>query len=176
MTMKRLAISCLLLCLVAWMAGPVFAGEGDDTPRSLSIAISPVSGNVGTVISISGNGADAGQPVFVSLSPAPDSAEGAFVVESVSAAKDGSFSAAITVPEGVTDGRYFVRGEQFTDIGNAMHYYYNSFVVGNPGPEAFLPVTGTLPGTPLTVTAALALLLVLALVTRGLYALSMRKK
>ena len=174
--MKRLAISCLLLCLVAWMAGPVFAGEGDDTPRSLRITISPTSGIVGTAISVSGSGADAGQPVFVSLSPAPDTAEGAFVVESVSAAKDGSFSATITVPEGVADGRYFVRGEQFTENGNVMQYYYNSFVVGNPGPEAFLPVTGTLPGTSLTVTAALALLLLSALVLRGLYALSTRKK
>ena len=72
--MKRIVISLLLLMLVAWMAGPVFAGEGDeDTPRSLKITISPFAGAAGSRIAVTGSGADPAQPVSVSLSARPAS-------------------------------------------------------------------------------------------------------
>lgn len=172
--MKRLIISVLLLCLVALMAGPVYAGEGDDVPRDIRITISPFSGVGGDTISVSGSGADPSQPVIISLSPRPDTAEGALATVTVTPAADGTFSATLTVPTNIADGRYFVRGEQFTVSGNVMQYYYNTFAVGNVDLGALLPVTGVVPGTSLSITALLALLLGLAMVARGVYALVTR--
>lgn len=173
--MKRLALSGLLLCLVALMAGPVFAGEGDDVPRDIRVVISPFAGAAGTTISVTGSGAVPDRQVFVSLSPRPGSAEGAFVTLTVDPAPDGTFSATLTVPDDISDGRYFVRGEQFTPTGNVLHYYYNDFIIGNPGAEAYLPVTGNIPGTSFTVAAAMALLLVIVLTMRGIYAVSVKQ-
>ena len=172
--MKRLIAFFLLLSLVVLMVDPVFAGDGDDVPRDIRITISPFSGNAGATISVSGSGADPGQAVIVTLSPRPDTAEGALVRVTVSAVKDGTFSATLSVPADVADGRYYVRGEQFTASGNVMQYYYNSFIVGAPAEIALLPVTGTVPGMPLTVTATLALLLILTMTARGVYALRTR--
>jgi hypothetical protein len=172
--MKRLIISVLLLCLVALMAGPVYAGEGDDVPRDIRITISPFSGAGGDTISVSGSGADPSQSVIISLSSRPDTAEGALATVTVTPAADGTFSASLTVPTDIADGRYFVRGEQFTVNGNVMQYYYNTFAVGNVDLGTLLPVTGVVPGTSLTVTATLAMLLALALVARGAYALVTR--
>ena len=170
--MKRLVISLFLLGLVALMAGPVYAGEGDDVPRNLRIAITPFSGKAGDTISVSGSGADPSQPVVVTLSPRADTAEGAFATATVTPAADGAFSATLTVPSDIADGRYYVRGEQFTASGEAMHYYYNTFTIGQVG--TLLPVTGVVPGTSLTVTATLALLLALSMLVRGLYAIMVR--
>lgn len=172
--MKRLIISVLLLCLVALMAGPVYAGEGDDVPRDLRITISPFSGVGGDTISVSGSGADPSQPVILTLSPRPDTAEGALATVTFTPAADGTFRTSLTVPADIADGRYFVRGEQFTASGNVMHYYYNTFAVGNVDLGTLLPVTGVVPGTSLSVTAMLALLLALTMVARGVYAVVTR--
>lgn len=173
--MKRLVASFLLVCLVALMTNPVFAGEGDDLPRDIRITINPFSGNAGTTITVSGSGADPGQPVIVTLSLRPNTAEGALASTTVSAVKDGTFSATLSVPANIADGRYYVRGEQFTANGNVMQYYYNTFIVGAPTEVAMLPVTGTVPGTSLTITATLALLLILSMTARGVYALGKRR-
>jgi len=172
---KRLIVSILLLGLVALLAGPVSAGEGVDTPRDIRIAINPFSASAGTAISVSGSGAEVGRQVVVTLSIRADSAEGALLSITVDPAADGTFSTTVTVPNDTADGRYYIRAEQFTDNGNVLQYYYNELVIGNPGEEAFLPETGQLSGVSLTVTAALGLLLFVALILRGVYALSVRK-
>lgn len=171
--MIRLLISILLLLVVAWMAGPVSAGDGD-SPRSLRISISPVSGNNGSEITVTGNGAVPEQLVVVTLSPQPDTAEGAFATATVTPEADGAFSVSLIVPPDLSEGRYYVRAEQLNDNGNVIHYYYNAFIVGAAGGGNFLPETGTIQGTPFTITAALALLLLVGLVTRGIYALVVR--
>jgi hypothetical protein len=173
--MKRIAMSLLLLAMVAWMAGPVFAGDGDvPTPRSLRITISPFSGAVGSRISVSGTGADPAQPVVVTLSPQPATAEGALVTVEVNPSPSGTFDASLTVPEGTADGRFYVRGEQFSASGEGLQYYYNEFAIGAVGASTYLPETGKVPGTPLSVTAALALLLITGMTLRGAYELTVR--
>jgi hypothetical protein len=57
------------------------------------------------------------------------------------------------------------RAEQRNQGGGLIHYYWVGFQVG--GGNALLPVTGTLPGTSVTVTAALAALLVIVLAIQG---------
>jgi len=169
--MKRIIISFLLLYLVTLMAGPVFAGGETDVPRDLRVAINPFSGNVGTQIFVSGSGAYPDREVIVTLSPQPNTAAGALATITASAAKDGTFSATLSVPDGTPDGRYYVRGEQFTPNGGVLHYYYNEFIVGILSGDALLPVTGSVLNTPFNVTTTLALLLVFAMAVRGIYAI-----
>jgi len=173
--MKRIALSLLLLGIVFLMTGPVFAGDGDPDPAvSIRMVITPVQGNAGTEISVSGTGADSTLKVHITLSPQAGSAESALATVEVAPNPDGSFSATLTVPAGTADGRYAVRAEQFLATGGLLHYYWNAFTVGAGG-EALLPVTGSVPGTPFTVTAALALLLVVGMAIRGVYAIVVQR-
>lgn len=166
--MKRIAISILLLLSVLLMGQTVFAGDGEN--NTLRITISPVMGDAGTVVEVSGSGANPEFDVVVTLAPQSDSADGAFAFTTISPADDGSFDATLTIPDDMDEGRYFLRAEQFAETGNVLQYYWNGFTVGAVAESAFLPETGTLPGTPFTITASLGLLLAASLLLRGIYA------
>jgi hypothetical protein len=174
--MKRIGFSLLLLTIVLLIGGTVFAGEGDtDAAISLRIAITPFQGDPGTVVTVTGTGADPSLKVYVTLSPQADSAEDALASVEVDPAADGTFETTIAIPEDTPDGRYAIRAEQFTAKGGVLHYYWNAFTVGAGGEGPLLPVTGRLPGTPLTITAALALLLAVGMIARGVYAAVAKK-
>ena len=170
--MKRVIMSLFLLGAVFLMAGPVYAGDGS---VSLRIVISPVVGQAGTEINVSGTGAEPSQPVHLSLT-GQDAATGSAVLETkVTPNPDGTFSATLVVPASTADGRYVVNAEQFNAGGNLQQFYWNAFTVGNCCSEALLPETGSVPGTPFTVTAALAMLLIVGMAVRGVYAVAVNK-
>lgn len=155
----------ILVTLVAILLLPVstaLAGESDTTLR---ITISPVNGDPGTDIGVTGEGAKTGIPVKVMIVANGDTGENPIVEVEADPADDGTFSATIVVPEDTADGRYAVRAEQRNAGGGLIHYWWVGFQVG--GGEVLLPETGTLPGTSITVTAALAALLVAGMITQG---------
>jgi hypothetical protein len=141
----------------------VFAGG--ETDATIRIVISPINGDPGTEIAVTGEGAKAGIIARVMMVANGDTGAGEVAAVDVTPAEDGTFLATITVPEGTPDGSYAVRAEQRNQGGGLIHYYWVGFQVG--GGDALLPVTGTLPGTSVTVTAALAALLVVVLVVQG---------
>lgn len=167
--MKRIIISALLLGLVLMMGQTVFAGDGVQTLR---ITISTVTGAPGSDVTVQGTGANPDFKVTVTLAPQADSADGAFVTQTLSPKSDGTFETTLTVPEDMSEGHYFIRAEQFSDTGNVLQYYWNGFTVGAvASANALLPETGAVPGTSLSITAMLALLLLGGLILRGVYGL-----
>lgn len=168
--MRRILFSLFLLSLVSLMGSTVFAGDGSSGAAvSIRVGITPLQGQVGTSISVSGTGANPALDVVVALSPQGDSSAGALATITAKPAADGTFSATLTVPANTADGRYAVRVEQLDSAGKLQQYSWNAFTVGAGGGDNLLPVTGTVPGTPLTITATLALLLSAGMVLRGLY-------
>jgi hypothetical protein len=155
--MATLTLAALLLLPVS----AVWAG-GETTLR---ITISPISGDPGVSIAVTGLGAQAGIPVKVMLVTNGDTGEGSIADVSVNPAADGTFSATLVVPEGTKDGSYAVRAEQRNKNGGLIHFWWVGFNVGGGG--ALLPVTGTLPGTSIAFTTVLAALLVAALTFQG---------
>ncbi len=154
------------ITLVMVLSVPVsVALAGGETEQTLRISISPISGDPGTNIAVTGEGARPDIAVKVMMVEDGDTGEGVISQVEVDPADDGKFSATVSVPEGTKDGSYAVRAEQRTQSGGLIHYWWVGFQVGSGG--ALLPVTGTLPGTSITVTAALAALLVVALVGQG---------
>jgi hypothetical protein len=141
------------------------AFAGGETETTLRITISPINGDPGTDISVTGEGAKAEMPVKVMIVTNGDTGEGAIAEVEVDPVDDGTFSTTIGVPEGTEDGSYAVRAEQRNEGGGLIHYWWVGFQVG--GGDALLPVTGTIPGTSITITAALAALLVVALAFQG---------
>ncbi len=168
--MRRILLSGLLLIVVLVMGQTVYAGDG--VTNTLRITISPVLGKPGTVVDVQGTGADPAFDVVVTLAPQADSADDAFATVTVTPADDGTFAASFTIPDGMADGRYYLRAEQFSATGNVLQYYWNGFTVGAMAESALLPETGAIPGTPFTVTAMLALLLLVGMVLRGVYAVA----
>jgi hypothetical protein len=150
----------LILCLTV----PI-ALAGGETEPTLRITISPISGNPGTDISVTGEGARPNIPVKVMVVRNGDTGEGLINQVDVDPADNGTFSATIKVPEGTENGSYAVRAEQRNQAGGVIHFWWVGFQVGSGG--ALLPVTGILPGTSITITAALAALLVVALIGQG---------
>ena len=170
--MKRVILSLFLLGAAFLMAGPVYAGDGS---ISLRIVISPVVGLAGTDINVSGTGADPSQPVHLSLTER-DAVAGSAVAETeVRPNSDGTFSATLTVPASTADGSYVINAEQFNAAGNLRQFYWNAFTVGSCCSEALLPETGGLPGTPFTITAVLAMLLIMGMAARGVYAAAVKQ-
>jgi hypothetical protein len=135
------------------------AFAGGETDATIRIVISPINGDPGTEIAVTGEGAKPGITVRVMIAANGNTGEGEIAGVEVTPAEDGTFSATITVPEGTPDGSYAVRAEQRNQGGGLIHYYWVGFQVG--GGNALLPVTGTL------VTAALAALLVIVLAIQG---------
>ena len=141
------------------------AFSGGETDATLRITISPINGDPGTDIAVTGEGAKPGTPVLVMIVANGDTGQGEIAKVEVVPAEDGTFSTTITVPEGTPDGSYAVRADQRNQGGGLIHYYWVGFQVG--GGDALLPVTGTLPGTSITITAALAALLVIVMAVQG---------
>jgi hypothetical protein len=136
-----IAILVLLTSLV--LVRPAAAGQGSgDASVSLRMVTSTTQADPGETVTVSGNGAVAGQMVVVSLAPQADSAAGAVVTKEVSAADDGTFSVTVTIPEDVADGIYAMRAEQSGPNGGVLHYYWNAFTVGAGGEGPFLPASG----------------------------------
>ena len=156
-TAVALSILLLLPASVAWAGG----GKGP----TLRIAISPINGDPGAEIAVTGKGAEPGTSVQVVIVANGDTGEGEIARVEVMPAEDSTFSATIIVPEGTADGNYAVRAEQRNQDGGLIHYWWVGFQVGSG--NALLPVTGTLPGTSITVTAALGALLVAVLAFQG---------
>jgi hypothetical protein len=162
MSFRHLFAVALFVLLLFLAFGVAASGEADATLR---ITISPVNGDPGTEIAVTGEGARSGIPVKVMIVTNGDTGEGFIAEVEVDPAEDGAFSTNIAVPEGTADGSYAVRAEQRSDGGSLIHYWWVGFQVG--GSAALLPVTGTLPGTTVTITAALAALLVGGLLFQG---------
>jgi len=159
----RVAVIIVLVIVLLLPTSSAFAGG--ETDATIRITISPVNGDPGTGIAVTGEGAKAGIPVQVMIVSNGDTGQGEIAKVEVTPAQDGAFSATIVVPEGTSDGSYAVRAEQRNQGGGLIHYYWVGFQVG--GGDALLPVTGTLPGTSITITAALAALLVIVMAVQG---------
>ena len=159
----RMLMAVMLAMVLLLPTSAAFAGG--ETDATIRIVISPINGDPGTEIAVTGEGAKPGITVRVMIAANGDTGEGEIAGVEVTPAEDGTFSATITVPEGTPDGSYAVRAEQRNQGGGLIHYYWVGFQVG--GGNALLPVTGTLPGTSVTVTAALAALLVIVLAIQG---------
>lgn len=159
----RVMVPLTLVAMLSLSVSPVFAGGEEET--TLRITISPVSGDGGTSIAVTGQGAKTGIPVKVMIVTNGDTGEGAIADVQVDPAQDGTFPATIVVPKDTANGSYAVRAEQRNKNGGLIHYWWVGFQVGSGG--ALLPVTGTLPGTSIAVTTALAVLLVAALAVQG---------
>jgi hypothetical protein len=159
----RLVVAITLAAVL--LMPPSVAIAGGETGATIRISISPVNGDPGTGIAVTGEGAKAGISVKVAIVSNGDTGAGEVAKVEVTPAENGTFSTTITVPEGTADGSYAVRAEQRNQSGGLIHYYWVGFQVG--GGDALLPETGTLPGTTITITAALAALLVIALAVQG---------
>lgn len=169
-TIFLLALALSLLLMGLFMAGGTMAGE-----PTLRITISPRTGPPGTAISVTGEGAHADKPVRVAFVTSGEGGTSLAQVE-VTPQANGTFTATITVPEGVGGGTYAVRAEQINPrTGNLIHYWWNSFTVtgvapATPGatasveptatgvasatPEATAPIVPTLTATePISATA-----------------------
>jgi hypothetical protein len=157
-------VMALMLAMVL-LVPTAIAFAGGETDATLRIAISPINGDPGTKIAVTGEGAKPGITTQVMIVANGNTGEGEIARVEVTPAEDGTFSTTITVPEGTSDGSYAVRAEQRNQGGGLIHYYWVGFQVG--GGDALLPVTGKLPGTSITVTAALAALLVILLAVQG---------
>ncbi len=156
----------IAITLIAMLLVPVSTAlAGGEKQATLRIAISPINGDPGTDIAVTGEGAKAGVPVKVLIVTNGGTGAGVIQEVEVSPKEGGTFEATIVVPEGTKDGSYAVRAEQRNEDGGLIHYYWVGFQVGSG--DALLPVTGTLPGTSITVTAALAALLVIVLAVQG---------
>jgi hypothetical protein len=160
----RVVVAITVAAVLLLPVSTAFAGG--DTETTLRITISPINGDPGTDISVTGEGAKTELPVKVMIVTNGDTGEGAIAEVEVDPADDGTFSATISVPEGTEDGSYAVRAEQRNEGGGLIHYWWVGFQVG--GGNALLPVTGTIPGTSITITAALAALLVVVLAFQGM--------
>lgn len=159
----RSIVAITLAATLLLPVSTVLAGGGEET--TLRITISPINGDPGTDIAVTGEGARTEVPVKIMIATNGDTGEGVIAEMEVDPADDGTFSATITVPDGTADGSYAVRAEQRNQGGGLIHYWWVGFQVG--GGSALLPVTGTLPGTSITITAALAALLVMVLMAQG---------
>jgi hypothetical protein len=159
----RVAVAIVLTMVSLAPASAAIAGG--ETEATIRIVIGPINGDPGTEIAVTGEGAKPGIAVRVMLVANGDTGAGEVAGVDVTPAGDGKFLTSIIVPEGTPDGGYAVRAEQRNQGGGLIHYYWVGFQVG--GGNALLPVTGTLPGTSVTVTAALAALLVVALAVQG---------
>ncbi len=157
----RVMLALTLAALLLLPISTVWAG-GETTLR---ITISPISGDPGVSIAVTGQGAQAGLPVKVMLVTNGDTGEGSIADVSVNPAADGTFSATLVVPKDAQTGSYAVRAEQRKQNGSLIQFWWVGFSVGGGG--ALLPVTGTLPGTSIAFTTILAALLVVALAFQG---------
>jgi hypothetical protein len=76
------------------------AFAGGETDATIRIVISPINGDPGTEIAVTGEGAKPGITVRVMIAANGNTGEGEIAGVEVTPAEDGTFSATITVPEG----------------------------------------------------------------------------
>jgi hypothetical protein len=125
---------------------------------------------------VTGTGAKPGTTVSISLSPGAETAEGALVTVDVEPAQDGTFSTNLTIPEDTEDGIYAIRAEQLTENGNTLQYYWNAIIIGSGGDGPLLPDTGgVIEQAAAGGITVLAVILVVALVMRGLFKVIMAR-
>ena len=158
-----------IICLWLLFTGSVYAGEGD-TP--LRINLSSSGGSAGTIITVTGQGAELNNTVRVVLSDqaAPPSKELAMV--EFSANSDGSFAVSLAIPDNLADGSYYVRAEQIKTGNVRPFYYYHRFYVGAVDQAGLLPGTGNAKNVPSSTSpeggiVGLTLLLVFGLFIKG---------
>ena len=65
---KPLTVFIVSFCLIILSTASVYAGEGDDP---LQISISPKAGAAGTIITVTGSGAEPGRTIRVVLAARP---------------------------------------------------------------------------------------------------------
>jgi hypothetical protein len=160
---RILFTTCVLLLLLA--SAPLFAqGAG------LRFEISPIMGIAGTEVSITGEMANPDLPVRLLLVRDESSSSDPLAVVEVEPDADGTFEAALTIPQDTPTGSYALRGEQLDSSGEVLSYWWVDFRVA-ADVSSRLPETGKIPGTQLTITMGLAILLTLSLLGRGIYAI-----
>jgi hypothetical protein len=128
----------------------VFLADGTIASGStLRITIDPRTGPPGTAISVTGEGAQSDKSVRVAFATSGEGGTSLAEVQ-VTPQADGTFTTAITVPDGTGGGTYVVLAEQTNPAtGKLIHYWWNSFTVtGAPAaaPEATAPVVPTVTG------------------------------
>jgi len=177
--MKRKPIFLISLALSLFLIGLLLAGGTNAGEPTLRITINPRTGPPGTVISVTGEGAQTDKSVKVAFVTSGEGGTSLAEVQ-VTPQADGTFTATITVPDGTGGGTYAVRAEQTNPAtGNLIHYWYNSFTVTGvatvtpgatapvvpittvtptvtvgPTISATVTVTGTATATPAATTAA----------------------
>jgi len=155
-----------MLTLAALLLLPTYSVlAGSDT--TIRISISPTGGPPNTNIAVTGEGAEVGIPVQVKIVTDGDTGAGALSVVQVDPDSNGAFAVTIAVPSDVPDGEYAIRAEQRSADaqGAVLQYYWVTFRVGT-GTGTVLPVGGG-PGSSLTITEALAALLIGLTVFQG---------
>ncbi|MDX1522907.1 MAG: hypothetical protein R3264_14865 [Anaerolineae bacterium] len=135
----------------------------------MKISISPTVSQAGTVITVTGDGAEPGQTIRVVLTARSDPPSDSIETVEFSPNTDGTFAVSLNIPAGTANGTYYVRAEQIGPRGTIQAYYYNKFQVGTPNDDAFLPNTG-LESTSLALRlqVGFAILLLLILLASGL--------
>lgn len=161
---KRVLLTACLLLLLAVNAPLFVQGAG------LRFDVNPIMGMAGADVSIEGEMAVEDVPVRLMLVQDEKSSADPLVVVEVEPAPDGTFEATLVVPENTPAGSYAVRGEQLDKSGKVLAYWWVDFRVA-ADVMSRLPETGRIPGTQLTLTMGLAILLTLSLLGRGIYAI-----
>jgi hypothetical protein len=158
--MKRKSIFLISLALSLFLIGLLLVGGTMAGETTLRITIDPRTGPPGTAISVTGEGAQTDKPVKVAFVTSGEGGTSLAEVEATPQA-DGTFSATITVPEGVECITYAVRAEQSNPAtGGLIHYWWTSFTVtgvapATPGTTAPVVPTTSATGT-VTATATTA--------------------
>jgi hypothetical protein len=154
----------ILLTLAVLLLLPAYAATAGAQGVTMQISVTPSSGPPGTDIGVSGVGAQLGVPVQVILTTDGESGAGALAVVQVDPDASGRFAAVIRVPAGAVDGRYAVRAEQRNIQGGLLQYYWANFSVG----PLLTGISGGLREVSLTLTAALAAILVGLMAFQGI--------
>jgi hypothetical protein len=153
--------------LIVLLVKPAQAGEGD---IPLQISISPNAGEIGTIVTVTGSGAEPGRTVRIVLADRPNPPSDIYETVEFSSQSDGTFAVSLTIPTELTNGTYYVRVEQTRAGGVTPFYYYNRFQVGPAGDNAMLPTTGTNLEATLIVPIALGLVVLLSVLSSGVWA------
>ena len=154
----------ILLTLAVLLLLPAYAATVGAEGITLRINIAPSSGPQDTGIAVTGEGAQAGMPVQVMIAGNGETGDGALAVVQVDPDASGRFAATVTVPADAVDGRYAVRAEQRNAQGAVLQYYWAGFSVS----PVLSPISGGLREVSLTLTSALAAILVGLMAFQGI--------
>ena len=162
----------VLVVLGLWLvvASTALAGGGkDDFTIHLSLDRTLVA--PGDTIRVTGSGAKPGTKVALLIVPDPSSGANALASQEGMPNPNGTFSAAITVPETAETGRYAVRAEQPAGYGKLVDQFFWAGICVNEctgkSLGEMLPDTGGDLSAGLSISAILSGLLVSALAVCG---------